>query len=92
MALPRRSAGAAPLQSGYADVSELEKYKMISCIGKGSFGVITKVERIADGKVRSAISFQWSGPPLWVNVTDRATTADMTTRRSLPSNNSIIPR
>lgn len=36
---------------GYADVSELEKYKLVSNIGKGSFGVISKVQRVEDGKV-----------------------------------------
>ncbi|WRT70274.1 uncharacterized protein IL334_007272 [Kwoniella shivajii] len=46
MALPRRSGTG----SSYADVSELDKYKLISNIGKGSFGVISKVQRISDGK------------------------------------------
>ncbi|WVN84935.1 uncharacterized protein L203_100072 [Cryptococcus depauperatus CBS 7841] len=49
MSAPRRSAGVIP-SSGYADVSELEKYKLISNIGKGSFGVISKVQRLTDGK------------------------------------------
>ncbi|WVQ73033.1 hypothetical protein IAR50_002596 [Cryptococcus sp. DSM 104548] len=53
MALPRRSAAPAPMAmpiTGYADVSELEKYKLVSNIGKGSFGVISKVQRVSDGK------------------------------------------
>ncbi|OXC70621.1 hypothetical protein AYX13_00598 [Cryptococcus neoformans] len=49
MAVPRRSAGVAS-SSGYADVAELEKYKLVSNIGKGSFGVISKVQRVSDGK------------------------------------------
>jgi serine/threonine protein kinase len=55
--LPRRSAPAPPGQapsssssSSYADVSELDKYKHVSNIGKGSFGVISKVQRLEDGK------------------------------------------
>ncbi len=40
------------MSSGYADVSEMEKYKMLCNIGKGSFGVISKVQRVDDGKVR----------------------------------------
>ncbi|WVQ84715.1 hypothetical protein IAT38_006872 [Cryptococcus sp. DSM 104549] len=48
MSAPRRSAGIG--NSGYADVSELEKYKLVSNIGKGSFGVISKVQRLSDGK------------------------------------------
>lgn len=52
---PRRSAPPVPgppatIASTYADVSELEKYKLVSNIGKGSFGVISKVQRIEDGK------------------------------------------
>jgi hypothetical protein len=55
MALPRRSAPpppgpSAPSSSGYADVAELDKYRLIGNIGKGSFGVISKVQRIDDGK------------------------------------------
>ncbi|KAK8853176.1 hypothetical protein IAR55_003878 [Kwoniella newhampshirensis] len=49
MALPRRS-GVSSHSTGYADVSEMDKYKLISNIGKGSFGVISKVQRISDGK------------------------------------------
>ncbi|WWD19593.1 hypothetical protein CI109_104055 [Kwoniella shandongensis] len=49
MALPRRS-GVSSHSTGYADVSELDKYKLISNIGKGSFGVISKVQRVSDGK------------------------------------------
>ena len=37
--------------SGYADISELDRYKLVSNIGKGSFGVISKVQRVDDGKV-----------------------------------------
>lgn len=36
--------------TGYADISELDKYRLVSNIGKGSFGVISKVERIEDGR------------------------------------------
>jgi len=55
MALPRRSAGAMSSTSsgGYADVSELEQYQLVSNIGKGSFGVISKVKRKDDGRVSS---------------------------------------
>ena len=57
MAVPRRSASALSGQSlGYADVGEMDNYKMVSTIGKGSFGVITKVQRVEDGKVRVVIS------------------------------------
>jgi len=54
MAAPRRSAvgTSAPISTGYMEVSELEKYQLISNIGKGSFGVISKVRRVEDGKVR----------------------------------------
>lgn len=52
MTAPRRSAGVTS-SSGYADVAELEKYKLVSNIGKGSFGVISKVQRVSDGKVSS---------------------------------------
>jgi NIMA (never in mitosis gene a)-related kinase len=54
MAIPRRSAvhpSGSPMGSGYADASELEKYQLISNIGKGSFGVISKVRRVDDGRV-----------------------------------------
>jgi len=56
MALPRRSAAGstAPVSTGYMDVSELEKYQLISNIGKGSFGVISKVKRVEDGRVSGA--------------------------------------
>ncbi|ODN81535.1 hypothetical protein L202_01955 [Cryptococcus amylolentus CBS 6039] len=53
MALPRRSAAPPPMAmpiTGYADVAELDKYKLVSNIGKGSFGVISKVQRVSDGK------------------------------------------
>lgn len=52
MAIPRRSAPApsAP-SSGYAEATELERYKHVDGIGKGSFGVITRVKRVGDGKV-----------------------------------------
>ncbi|RSH91826.1 G2-specific serine/threonine protein kinase [Saitozyma podzolica] len=47
----RRPAPNPPIQwTGYADVSELERYKLVSNIGKGSFGVISKVQRVDDGK------------------------------------------
>jgi NIMA (never in mitosis gene a)-related kinase len=47
----RRPAPSPPIQwTGYADVSELERYKLVSNIGKGSFGVISKVQRVDDGK------------------------------------------
>ncbi|WVR07723.1 hypothetical protein IAU60_004765 [Kwoniella sp. DSM 27419] len=49
MAAPRRST-APGIGSGYLDVSEMDKYRLISNIGKGSFGVISKVQRVADGK------------------------------------------
>lgn len=39
---------------GYADVSELEQYQLVSNIGKGSFGVISKVKRKDDGRVSAA--------------------------------------
>lgn len=54
--LSRRSAPPPPapdpaaLYATYADASELEKYKLVSNIGKGSFGVISKVQRLEDGK------------------------------------------
>ncbi|ORX40631.1 kinase-like domain-containing protein [Kockovaella imperatae] len=55
MAIPRRSATACGPSvtfsgGGYADIAELDKYKLVSNIGKGSFGVISKVQRIEDGK------------------------------------------
>ncbi|OCF38189.1 NEK protein kinase [Kwoniella heveanensis BCC8398] len=54
-AMPRRSAAngngtGMGVGSGYADVSEMDKYKLVSNIGKGSFGVISKVQRVTDGK------------------------------------------
>ncbi|WWC64633.1 uncharacterized protein I303_107244 [Kwoniella dejecticola CBS 10117] len=49
MAAPRRPTTSGQ-GSSYADVSELDKYKLISNIGKGSFGVISKVQRVTDGK------------------------------------------
>ena len=56
MAAPRRSASALSARdvfpsTGYADTAELAKYKLVSNIGKGSFGVISKVQRLEDGKV-----------------------------------------
>ena len=38
------------INSGYAEASEMEKYRLVSNIGKGSFGVISKVQRVDDGK------------------------------------------
>jgi serine/threonine protein kinase len=38
------------LNSGYADATEMEKYRLVSNIGQGSFGVISKVQRVDDGK------------------------------------------
>lgn len=35
---------------GFAPPSELKRYRMISNIGKGSFGIISRVERVDDGK------------------------------------------
>lgn len=29
----------------------MENYKVIENIGKGSFGVVTKIQRISDGKI-----------------------------------------
>jgi serine/threonine protein kinase len=40
----------ANVNTGYADASEIEKYRLVSNIGKGSFGVISKVQRLEDGK------------------------------------------
>ena len=53
--MSRRSAPPPPSNSAsgagsYADVSELEKYRLDSNIGKGSFGVISKVIRKSDGQ------------------------------------------
>lgn len=47
----RRTASAFSSASGYADASEMDKYRLVSNIGKGSFGVISKIQRIEDGKV-----------------------------------------
>lgn len=47
----RRTASAFSSTSGYADISEMDKYRLVSNIGKGSFGVISKIQRIEDGKV-----------------------------------------
>lgn len=33
----------------------MDKYKLVSNIGKGSFGVISKVQRVEDGKVRMVV-------------------------------------
>jgi hypothetical protein len=58
---PRRSntVPVVPTMSfasgGYAEITELEKYRLINNIGKGSFGVISKVQRLNDGKVRSEL-------------------------------------
>ncbi|KAL1412726.1 hypothetical protein Q8F55_000473 [Vanrija albida] len=48
----RQAATSQPSGSsqGYADISEMDKYKLVSNIGKGSFGVISKVQRVEDGK------------------------------------------
>lgn len=48
--LPPTSSAAASSSSSYADASELDKYKLVSNIGKGSFGVISKVQRVDDGR------------------------------------------
>jgi len=69
MAVPRRSAPPAPgpcvptASQGYADVSELDKYKLISNIGKGSFGVISKVQRVEDGKEFAMKQLDYSKMP-----------------------------
>ncbi|ORY33500.1 kinase-like domain-containing protein [Naematelia encephala] len=47
---PRKSAVSGAVSTVWADVSELDNYKLVSNIGKGSFGVISKVQRIEDGK------------------------------------------
>lgn len=53
----RRSASSiaslSSAGSGFGAVTEIEKYRLISNIGKGSFGVISKVQRLQDGKVRT---------------------------------------
>ncbi|KAL7418426.1 hypothetical protein Q5752_006884 [Cryptotrichosporon argae] len=41
---------SGPAVTPYADIAELDKYKLVSNIGKGSFGVISKVQRIDDGR------------------------------------------
>lgn len=46
---PGTSSSSNPFSS-YAAISELDRYKLISNIGKGSFGVISKVQRIEDGR------------------------------------------
>ncbi len=44
---PRKSIGL----DAYSPVSNLDMYTTMSCIGKGSFGVIHKVARKCDGQV-----------------------------------------
>jgi hypothetical protein len=63
MAVPRRSGTSAtiPASTGYMDVSELERYQLLSNIGKGSFGVISKVRRVEDGRVSRLPDFFVSG-------------------------------
>lgn len=51
---------AVSLGSGYADVSEMDKYQLVSNIGKGSFGVISKVKRLEDGKEFALKSLDYS--------------------------------
>jgi NIMA (never in mitosis gene a)-related kinase len=56
MAAPRRAGTTTPSNSvasatGYAEASEMDKYRLVSNIGQGSFGVISKVQRINDNKV-----------------------------------------
>lgn len=58
MAVPRRTGTPAcsfTRAAGYADASEMDKYRLVENIGKGSFGVISKVQRIEDGKVGAEI-------------------------------------
>lgn len=46
-----RAASSTPTDSeGFLPPSELQRYRFISNIGKGSFGIITRVERIDDGR------------------------------------------
>lgn len=47
--VPTSSPSSSAL--AYLDASEMDKYKILSNIGKGSFGVIMKVQRLEDGKV-----------------------------------------
>lgn len=51
MATSRRASASTPTGSGFLGAGEMEKYRLVSNIGKGSFGVISKVQRIEDGKV-----------------------------------------
>mgnify|MGYP002718952925 CR=1 FL=1 len=46
---PRKSQGLGV--NSYGTVEKLKEYKIISCIGQGSFGVIHKVERVTDKTV-----------------------------------------
>lgn len=46
---PRKSHGLGV--NSYGGVEKLKEYKIISCIGQGSFGVIHKVERVTDKTV-----------------------------------------
>lgn len=52
---PRKSQGLGV--NSYGSVEKLKDYKIISCIGQGSFGVIHKVERVADKTVSTSIEF-----------------------------------
>jgi NIMA (never in mitosis gene a)-related kinase len=47
---PPTAPSSSSATSGYADVSELGNYTLDSNIGKGSFGVISKVIRKSDGQ------------------------------------------
>ncbi|BEI94695.1 uncharacterized protein CcaverHIS019_0702760 [Cutaneotrichosporon cavernicola] len=49
MASSRRPS-ASPTSGSFAEPSEMDKYRLVSNIGKGSFGVISKIQRIEDGK------------------------------------------
>lgn len=59
MATTRRAGATPPSNSvasapGYAEAAEMDKYRLVSNIGKGSFGVISKVQRVEDNKVGKA--------------------------------------
>jgi hypothetical protein len=53
---PRRSQGLGV--NSYSPVAKLQDYRILSCIGQGSFGVIHKVERISDKTVSILPTFQ----------------------------------